>query len=84
MSDIEKLNELLFNQLSILNETNVKDEDFDKIRAKAETIYQIADRVIKNSELELRYQVWQATRKFNLATRENRIRIGTARNVEEA
>lgn len=81
MNDIDKLNNLLFEQLAILNETNVKDDDFDKIRLKAETIYQIADRVIKNSELNLRYQVWSATRRFNIATREHRFKIGRSDDV---
>lgn len=81
-NDIEKLNKVLFEQLDALSSISVRDEDFENTRLKAETIYQVADRVIRNSELELRNQVWQATRRFNLATRESRLRIGTYGNSE--
>ena len=77
MSDIEKLNQILFEQLETLSKISVDDDDFNNTRLKAETMYQIADRVIRNSELALRNEVWQSTRRFNLATRETKyIRIG--------
>lgn len=77
MNYIEKLNGILFEQLDALTNISVKDEDFENTRLKAEQICQVADRVIRNSELELRNQVWQSTRRFNLATRETKLRIGT-------
>lgn len=77
MSNIERLNDILFEQLETLSKTNVEDENFNNTRAKAEAVWQTADRIIRNLELELRNQVWQATRRFSLATREQKqIRIG--------
>jgi hypothetical protein len=77
MDTLEKLNDVLFQQLDVLSTLSVNDEDFENTKAKAETICEIADRVIRTGELGLRNQVWQATRRFNLATRESRLRIGT-------
>lgn len=77
MNDLEKLNDILFKQLDVLSTLSVNDENFENTKQKAETICEIADRVIRTGELGLRNQVWQATRKFNLATRETRLRIGT-------
>lgn len=83
MDTLEKLNDILFTQLDVLSSLSVRDDDFDNTKAKAETICNIADRVIRNNELELRNQVWQATRKFSLATRESRLRIGTYQQPDE-
>ena len=83
MNDLKSLNDILFNQLEILTNLNVKDENFDNERNKAETVCNIADRIIKNSELELRNQVWQATRRFKLAARPTYTSIGTAEHYED-
>lgn len=68
--DLQELNDLLFEQIDILNNTDVKDENFENIRLRAETITNVSDRIIRNAELELRNQVWQSTRKFKLQTRQ--------------
>ena len=81
METLEKLNDVLFQQLNVLSTLSIKDEDFENTKLKAETICEIADRVIRTGELDLRNQVWQATRRFNLATRESRLKIGTYGNA---
>ena len=75
--DLQELNDILFKQLEILTEIKVSDENFEKERLRAETVFNVADRVIKNAELSLRNEVWQSTKKFKLATRNNYIKIGT-------
>lgn len=67
---LRELDDILFNQIAILEQTDVKDEDFDKIRSRAEAITCIADRVMRNRELELRNQVWSATKKFRLSQKQ--------------
>lgn len=69
MRSLAELNEILFNQLDILTKLSVTDENFENYKARVETVCNTADRIIKNSELELRNQVWNATRRFRLATR---------------
>lgn len=69
MRGLAELNEILFNQLDILTKLSVTDENFENEKARAEAVCDTADRIIKNSELELRNQVWNATRRFKLATR---------------
>ncbi|MBR5202362.1 MAG: hypothetical protein IKW45_03770 [Clostridia bacterium] len=64
-NDLKSLNDILFEQIEILNNTDVKDEKFESLRLRAETITNVSDRIIKNAELELKNQVWQSTRKFN-------------------
>lgn len=68
--DLKELNDLLFEQIDILNNTDVKDENFENIRLRAETITNVSDRIIRNAELDLRNQVWQSTRRFKLQTRQ--------------
>lgn len=75
-NDLESLNEALFKQLEILSEINVKSEEFENEKQRANTVCEIADRIIKNGELELRNQVWQATRRFKLTTRPTQLGIG--------
>lgn len=66
--DLEALNNLLFEQIELLNNTDVKDENFENIRLKAETITNVSDRIIKNAELALRNEVWKSTRSFKFQT----------------
>lgn len=68
--NLKDLNNILFEQLEILTKTSVKDDDFENVRLKADSVVEMADRIIRNSELELRNQVWLATRRFSLSTRE--------------
>ena len=82
-ADIEELNKILFEQLNALSNISVKDEDFENTRLKAEQICQVADRVIRNSELALRNEVWNSTRRFNLSTRKTNLAIGTYNNNYE-
>lgn len=67
--DLQELNDILFEQLTTLTKLSIKDENFEKEKDKANLICETADRIIKNSELELRNQVWQSTRKFQLIRR---------------
>lgn len=76
METLEKLNDILFTQLDAISNISVNDEDFENTKHKAETVCELADRVIRTGELVLRNQVWQATKRFNLQTRETRLRIG--------
>lgn len=64
------LNEILFEQINIMRNADVKDENFNEIRLRAETITNIGDRIIKNSELQLKQDVWQQTRSM---TRSNKL-----------
>lgn len=75
-NDLNDLNNILFEQLVGLTKLNIKDENFDKEKDKANLICETADRIIKNSELELRNQVWQSTKKFKLMTRPTHMSIG--------
>lgn len=74
--DLQELNDILFEQLATLTTLNIKDENFDKEKDKANLICETADRIIKNSELSLRNQVWQSTRRFKLLTRPTTLGIG--------
>lgn len=74
--DLQELNDILFEQLTTLTQLNIKDENFEKEKDKANLICETADRIIKNSELELRNQVWQSTRKYKLFTRSTVLGIG--------
>ena len=74
--DLQELNDILFEQLTTLTQLNIKDENFEKEKDKANLICETADRIIKNSELELRNQVWQSTRKYKLSTRSTVLGIG--------
>ncbi len=74
--DLQELNDILFEQLTTLTQLNIKDENFEKEKDKANLICETADRIIKNSELELRNQVWQSTRKYKLTTRPTVLGIG--------
>lgn len=74
--DLQELNDILFEQLVTLTKLSIKDENFEREKDKANIICETADRIIKNSELELRNQVWQATRKFNLIKRNTPLGIG--------
>lgn len=67
---LKDLNNILFEQLEVLTNCKVTDDNFENIRLKADSVVNIADRIIKNSELELRNQVWLATRRFSLTTRD--------------
>lgn len=69
--DLKELNDILFEQLTTLTKLSIKDENFEREKDKANMICETADRIIKNSELDLRNQVWQATRRFNLIKRNN-------------
>lgn len=53
-NDLEALNDALFKQLEILSEINVKSEEFENEKQRANAVCEIADRIIKNGELELR------------------------------
>lgn len=68
--DLQELNNLLFEQIEILNNTDVKDENFENIRLKAETITNVSDRIIKNAELALRNEVWKESRNFKIQTKQ--------------
>ena len=70
------LNDILFEQLEILTKLSVKDENFTQEKEKANAVCEMSDRIIKNAELELRNQVWQATRRFKLFTRPTTLGIG--------
>ena len=74
--DLKALNDVLFKQLEILSEINVKSEEFENEKQRANAVCEVADRIIKNGELELRNQVWQATRRYKLSTRPTRLGIG--------
>ena len=81
--DLEQLNNILFDQLETLTKLDVKSEDFEKEKEKATIVCETADRIIKNSELGLRNQVWQATRKFKLLTNNNPVKaLGVRRGVD--
>lgn len=75
-NNLATLNEALFKQLEILSEINVKSEEFENEKQRANSVCEIADRIIKNGELELRNQVWQATRRYKLSTRPTHLGIG--------
>lgn len=66
---LQELDEKLFNQIDILENIDPADVDFEHTRLRAEAITCIADRIIRNRELELRNQVWNATKQFKLQTR---------------
>lgn len=68
--NLKDLNNLLFEQIELLNNTSVKDENFEAIRNKVETVSNVADRIIRNAELDLRYQVWSANKEFKLNIRQ--------------
>lgn len=70
MKTLEDLQGILFEQIDLLTNLNVKDENFESERLKVETIANVADRILKTDELNLRNQVWQATRKFKLNVRQ--------------
>ena len=70
MKSLEDLQSILFEQINLLTNLNVKDENFENERLKVETIANVADRILKTDELNLRNQVWQATRKFKLNVRQ--------------
>lgn len=78
--DLEQLNNILFDQLETLAKLDVKSEDFEKEKDRATIVCETADRIIKNSELGLRNQVWQATRKFKLLANSNTHLLGSATN----
>lgn len=75
-NNLETLNDALFKQLEILSGINVKSEEFENEKLRADAVCEVADRIIKNGELELRNQVWQATRRYKLSTRPTRLGIG--------
>lgn len=75
-NDLKALNDALFKQLEILSGINVKSEDFENEKQRANAVCEIADRIIKNGELELRNQVWQTTRRYRLSTRPTHLGIG--------
>ena len=77
-NDLEGLNDALFKQLEILSNIKVTDENFENEKQRATAVCEVADRIIKNGELELRNQVWQATRRFKLMTRPTKMRIGVS------
>ena len=66
---LKELDDKLFNQIEILEQLNPSDAEFENTRLRAEAITCIADRIIRNRELELRNQVWNATKQFKLKTR---------------
>ena len=70
MKTLEDLQNILFEQIDLLTNLNVKDENFESERLKVETIANVADRILKTDELNLKNQVWQATRKFKLNIRQ--------------
>ena len=70
MKTLEDLQNILFEQIDLLTNLNVKDENFESERLKVETIANVEDRILKTDELNLRNQVWQATRKFKLNVRQ--------------
>ena len=81
--DLEQLNSILFDQLEALSKLDVKSESFEKEKEKATIVCETADRIIKNSELGLRNQVWQATRKFKLLTNNEPVKaLSIRRGVE--
>lgn len=82
MRELAELNEILFNQLDILTKINVTDETFENEKARATAVCETADRIIRNNELELRNQVWNATRKFKLINRPQ-LSIGAASYDED-
>lgn len=75
-NNLATLNDALFKQLEILSGINVKSEEFENEKLRADAVCEVADRIIKNGELELRNQVWQATRRYKLSTRPTRLGIG--------
>lgn len=74
---LENLNDILFEQINIMRNVNVKDENFNEVRLRAETITNIGDRIIKNSELQLKQDVWQQTRSM---TRSNKLLAAKVQN----
>ena len=66
---LQELDDKLFSQIEILEMIDPADADFENTRLRAEAITCIADRIIRNRELELRNQVWNATKQFKLQTR---------------
>ncbi len=70
MKTLEDLQNILFEQIDLLTRLDVKDENFESERLKVESIANVADRILKTDELNLRNQVWQATRKFKLNVRQ--------------
>lgn len=70
MKTLDDLQCILFEQIDLLTNLNVKDENFESERLKVETIANVADRILKTDELNLRNKVWQATRKFKLNVRQ--------------
>lgn len=70
MRTLEDLQNILFEQIDLLSNLNVKDDNFENERLKVETIANVADRILRTDELNLRNQVWQATRRFKLNVRQ--------------
>ena len=83
MNDLKELNDVLFNTLARIDGIDVKDENFNLEKERAESIYNIADRIIKNSELALRNEVWQHTRRFNLAPEVKKITLNRAADYDD-
>lgn len=73
-NDLDKLNDILFETLDkVKNMKNDENKEFNRIQA--ELVFNVADRIIKGQELELKNQIWKVTRQSRF-TNNNPLAIG--------